>query len=247
MNKRKINLTIHLEQVVNDLLAKCNQISKSIKEEGMSDIKASISEPDSPENRSIINRSVTEAFGIVKRACQRYMTVGRTDDDNRLERMVKNVVYAKELQDVQEVDDNGNLLFFVTVGDAEPVVAYLNTDNEWIEEETGQPVPIEPSDRVTYEPKMVQKWVETDEITHIEYEDLFLTLEIPNFNLSVTDDLKSNIQTLMVHHILYKFLQDQYKDKAAEYKALSEGDDYRNIISDLNARDNYTMRKPSFM
>ena len=66
-NVRNINLQFDLGQILNDVLAKCNLISSGIKDENQADIRATIMAPDSPETRSIINRSLTEAFGNVKK------------------------------------------------------------------------------------------------------------------------------------------------------------------------------------
>jgi len=189
--KREISLKFDLGQVCNDILVKCNLISQTIQDAALEDIRANVQAPDDPENRSIINRSVTEAFGRVKVACQRYLTVGRDTDDNKLERLVKAVTYKTE-----EVE-----------GEVK----------------------------------------ETDEIDTIKYEEVSLTLEIPNFNLSVTDHLKSMIHKYVVDYTMGRFLQDQVADKAKEYKDMADTEDIPAIISDLNARERYTMRKPSFM
>mgnify|MGYP006916033404 CR=1 FL=1 len=95
-NEKKITLSFDLEQVANDILAKCNLISTTVKDEAMEDIRANIQEPDNPETRSIINRAVTEAFGNLKVASQRYLRTGRTTDNNMLEQMVRNVTYASD-------------------------------------------------------------------------------------------------------------------------------------------------------
>lgn len=187
-NEKKIQLTFDLEQVANDVLSKCNLISQSIRDEAMDDIKANVLEPDNPETRSIVNRALTEAFGEVKVICQRYLKVGRTIDNNVLERMVKGVVYV---QDSQGLD--------------------------------------------------------TDEIDHLIYESVKLELYIPNFNVAVTDSLKSNIHKYVVDYIMWRFLQDQLADKAGEYKTLADGEDRAKIIKDLNARDRFNMRKPAWV
>ena len=191
MNEKKITLTFDLEQVANDILTKCNLISTSIRDEALADIRANVMEPDNPELRSIINRSVTEAFGEVKKACQRYLKVGRDEDNNLLERMVKDVTYAK--------DGEGNT---------------------------------------------------TDEIDTIEYEEVVLDLYIPNFNVSVTDALKSHIHKFVVDYTMGRFLQDQVADKAAEYAAMAEGSDnsdMNKIRHDLTARERFNLRKPSWI
>ena len=169
-------------------MAKCNLVSMSIRDVALEDIRASVQEPDNPETRSIICRAVTEAFGKVKVACQRYLTVGRTSDNNTLERLVKSVTYVK---------DSGG--------------------------------------------------ADTDEIDKITYETVILVLEIPNYNTAVTDHLKSMIHKYVVDYVMGRFLQDQVAEKAAEYKGLADGEDYANIISDLNSRERYTMRKPSWV
>lgn len=96
MTNKTITLSFDLEQVCNDILAKCNLISIGMKDEALDDIRANIQDPDSPETRSIINRAITEAFGDVKRMCQRYLRTGRTSDNNMLERIVSNVVYVND-------------------------------------------------------------------------------------------------------------------------------------------------------
>ena len=87
MDKRDIIISLDLGQVCNDLLANCNLISKSIVDEALTDIRADIQAPDSDETKSIICRGCTEAFGNLKYIAQRFLTAGRTIDDNRLERL----------------------------------------------------------------------------------------------------------------------------------------------------------------
>lgn len=193
MNEKKITLTFDLEQVANDILTKCNLISTSIRDEALADIRANVMEPDNPELRSIINRSVTEAFGEVKKACQRYLKVGRDTDNNLLERMVSSITYQR--------DENDQL---------------------------------------------------TDEIDAITYEEVELELYIPNFNVSVTDVLKSHIHRYVVDYTLGQFLQDQVPDKAAEYADKADGpenknSDMRKIRNDLTARERFNLRKPSWI
>lgn len=181
-NEKKIDISFDLGEVTNDILAKCNLISQSVKDEALSDIRANVMEPDSPETRSIICRAVTEAFGKVKVACNRWLKVGRTTDTNSLERLVASVV----------TDGSGN-------------------------------------------------------VTKTTYETINLALEIPNFNTAVTDHLKSSIHKYVVDWCMYRFLQDQLADKAGEYKELADGEDYANILHDLNMRENFNMRRPSWI
>ena len=181
-NKKRISLTFDLGEVINDILAQCNLIAQSIKDAAMDDIRANIQEPDNPETRGIICRAVTEAFGQVKVACQRYLDKGRETDNNALERLVAS----------STLDDQGN-------------------------------------------------------VTAVVYEQIKLELLIPNYNTAVTDHLKSMIHKFVVDYVMSRFVQDQVADKAGEYKKLATDEDYPNIISDLNSRERYTMRVPSFI
>ena len=106
--KKRISLTFDLGQVCNDILVKCNLISQTIQDAALEDIRANVQSPDDAEIRSIINRSVTEAFGRVKVACQRYLLVGRDTDDNKLERLVQSVSYKQEVRTVQDEDADGH-------------------------------------------------------------------------------------------------------------------------------------------
>ena len=235
-NEKKIELTFDLEQVTNDVLVKCNQISQSIRDEAMEDIKANILEPDNPESRSIINRALTEAFGEVKTLCQRYLKVGRTVDNNKLERMVSNVTYVQ----VQDKDAQGHPIY---EGDVSGVRTEMYTEDNgttWKKVSDGTEV----TPDATPLPKMVD---DPTQIATITYETIPMELYIPNFNVAVTDHLKSGIHKYVVDYIMSRFLQDQLADKAAEYKGLADGEDRSMIIRDLNARDRFNYRKPSWI
>ena len=243
MNEKKIQLTFDLEQVANDVLSKCNLISQSIREEAMEDIKANVLEPDSPETRSIINRALTEAFGEVKVVCQRYLKVGRTVDNNELERMVRSVTYPKKIVTVQDMDDDGHLLYTCEVSGVPAEVYTLDDGTTWKDSTSGDTV-VPDEDP---EAKMVEKEVDDTDNPIITYEQVYLELYIPNFNVAVTDSLKSNIHKYVVDYIMGRFLQDQLSDKAGEYKALADGEDRTNILRNLYAREKFNMRRPSWV
>lgn len=77
------------------------------------------------------------------------------------------------------------------------------------------------------------------------YETVTLKLEIPNWNVAVTDALKSHCHRYIVDYVMSQFLMDQFADKAGKYGESATAD-YNNIKSDLLSRDNYTLRNPSF-
>lgn len=77
------------------------------------------------------------------------------------------------------------------------------------------------------------------------YETVTLKLEIPNWNVAVTDALKSHCHRYIVDYVMSQFLMDQFADKAGTYGESATAD-YNNIKSDLLSRDNYTLRRPRF-
>lgn len=211
MDIKKISLDFDMGQVCNDVLVKCFVISQSLMDEAQQEIKASIQSPDAPETRSIINRAVTEAIGNLKVAAQRYLTTGRTEDNNSLERLVagiKEYSYA----------DNGD-------GTWTEIVTITKDGNQ--NDET----------RIVYE--------RGKERADLEYEKVNFLLEIPNWNIAMTDPLKNHMHKYIVDYVMGQFLADQYGDKAAEYEKKASAD-YKNVKTDLTSRDNYTKRKPSF-
>ncbi len=211
MDKKEITLKFDLGQVCNDILARCYVVSQSLVDDAQKDIRAAIESPDAKETQSIINRAVTEAFGNLKIAAQRYLTVGRTEDNNNLERLVNRVNSYSYI-------DNKNGTW--------TEVVKVTKDGEVSEETT----------------IVTKKGEERDETI---YEVVTLVLYIPNWNIAVTDGLKSHMHRYIVDYVMSQFLQDQYADKAGQY-AQRVADDYGNIQSDLLSRDNYTMRRPSF-
>lgn len=211
MDRKLITLNLGMEQVCNDVLARCYVVSQGMVDEAQKDIRANIESPDSDETRSIINRAVTEAIGNIKLAAQRYLTTGRVEDNNNLERLVKGTrKYA------YTDNKNGTWTEVVTTiidGEENETTATVNKAGKDREENI--------------------------------YEAVTLKLEIPNWNVAVTDALKSHCHRYIVDYVMSQFLMDQFADKAGTYGESATAD-YNNIKSDLLSRDNYTLRRPSF-
>ncbi len=211
MDRKLITLNFSMEQVCNDVLARCYVVSQGMVDEAQKDIRANIESPDSDETRSIINRAVTEAIGNIKLAAQRYLTTGRVEDNNNLERLVKGTrMYA------YTDNKNGTWTEVVTTtidGEESETTATVNKTGKDREENI--------------------------------YETVTLKLEIPNWNVAVTDALKSHCHRYIVDYVMSQFLMDQFADKAGTYGESATAD-YNNIKSDLLSRDNYTLRRPSF-
>ncbi len=212
MDRKLITLNFRMEQVCNDVLARCYVVSQGMVDEAQKDIRANIESPDSDETRSIINRAVTEAIGNIKVAAQRYLTSGRVEDNNNLERLVKGTR------------------------------KYVYTDNKngtWTEVVTTSIIGQEDEEVTSTVTKAGNDREESI------YETVTLKLEIPNWNVAVTDALKSHCHRYIVDYVMSQFLMDQFADKAGTYGESATAD-YNNIKSDLLSRDNYTLRRPSF-
>ena len=211
MDRKLITLNFGMEQVCNDVLARCYVVSQGMVDEAQKDIRANIESPDSDETRSIINRAVTEAIANIKLAAQRYQTTGRVEDNNNLERLVKGIrKYA------YTDNEDGTWTEIVTTiidGEENETTATVNKAGKDREENI--------------------------------YETVTLKLEIPNWNVAVTDALKSHCHRYIVDYVMSQFLMDQFADKAGTYGESATAD-YNNIKSDLLSRDNYTLRRPSF-
>lgn len=211
MDRKLITLNLGMEQVCNDVLARCYVVSQGMVDEAQKDIRANIESPDSDETRSIINRAVTEAIGNIKLAAQRYLTTGRVEDNNNLERLVKGTRKYSYTD-----NKNGTWTEVVTTvidGEESETTATVNKAGKDREENI--------------------------------YETVTLKLEIPNWNVAVTDALKSHCHRYIVDYVMSQFLMDQFADKAGTYGESATAD-YNNIKSDLLSRDNYTQRRPSF-
>lgn len=295
----KITLSFNMEQFCNDLLAKCNNVSKTIRDEALADIKADVSNPDGEETRSIICRAATEAFGNVKYAAQRFMTTGRTEDNNELERLVSDVAiiihpetviavkgdedpdyegnpsgYKQYNVDVQVLDKGVSVepteYSMSVLGDGNSELAgedlvweFSHEDNDIFRYtlylKKGSSINKNFPFTVTYQdvryPHVIKFRTVTDAtmktegintIEHMVYETVKLVLNIPNYNTSATDTLKSHIHKYAVEYAMMQFLFDLQPDVSARYKELSQ-ESYNNIIAALNARENFTMRRPSFI
>ena len=211
MDRKLITLNFSMEQLCNDILARCYLVSQGMVDEAQKYIRANIESLSSDETRSIINRAVTEAIANIKLAAQRYQTTGRVEDNNNLERLVKGIR------------------------------KYAYTDNEdgtWTEVVTTI-IDGEENETTTTVNKAGKDREETI------YETVTLKLEIPNWNVAVTDALKSHCHRYIVDYVMSQFLMDQFADKAGTYGESATAD-YNNIKSDLLSRDNYTERRPRF-
>lgn len=90
MKEQLITITLEKKQIVNDISVQCGIIGRTLQKDPENEERAAeIMTPDDVETKPVVARSIVEAWGDVKKVCQRYLTKGRTVDDNRLERIIQ--------------------------------------------------------------------------------------------------------------------------------------------------------------
>lgn len=284
MNTDNIALSFSLEEICNDLLSNCNLISKNMVDEAVADIRADVQSPDSQETRSLICRAITEGWGKVKYQAQRYITQGRSVDDNSLERIA---AYADIKMLWTRVGSDEDLLVgygsftkddIIVVEHPKPTVLF--------DGEAGKDIVIAVADKTSFDaydahgkalvlngvaaqdtvayydnvykldgvrynafrfPGLMKVRVVFDDAAFaINYERLNLLLRIDNFNLAVTDALKSSIHKFMVDYVTFRFLKDLSPDKAAKYEEAAVADQ-ESIRKCLNSRARLYTRRASWL
>lgn len=85
-NAITITIIFYKKEIAADIATICNQVAKPYEEdEKLAYIAGEIKTPDSQDIKPIVARAITEGFARVKALASRYLTHGRTTDDNQLE------------------------------------------------------------------------------------------------------------------------------------------------------------------
>ena len=226
---KSITIDIYLEQTVHDILVECNLIGKNMVDAANKDLQADIMTPDDKQTKSIICRAHTEAFGNVKLACRRYLTTGRLEDDNKLERLAKSASYNQKQGKKQ--------------GQWVAVWKYQGME-VWKDGSTYKAVV---DDAVVSGATDSNVTAVNGSASDVEYEVVTLELLIPNFDIAVTDALKNHIHKYVVDYVMWRFLQNQADEKCSEYKKLADDEDYVNIERDLTCRDRFVNRQAQWV
>lgn len=97
MKEQIITITFHKKQIISDVLVQCNLMGRALqKTPGSEELASEVMTPDSADSKPVVARALVEAWNEVKKICQRYLTDGRSADDNRLERISWKDVEGKE-------------------------------------------------------------------------------------------------------------------------------------------------------
>lgn len=243
MSEQPVLISLLKKQIANDVAIECSVIGRTLQRNKETEEQGSdIMTPDDELTKPIVARAITEGFGEVKRMCQRYLVMGRDTDDNRLERI-------NEMEKVKETVSNkqggydlmSGTPYIIGVKAKKPVtlvaangrvIATLNGNSQTEYTPTT-------SGRITLE-------TDADKVELTYYHGTFGTLELEltmpaNFNLGMTETAKSCAHRMIVDHVMYSLLLNQWPDKAVVYKERFNAD-MEGLRDAMQARTKFTRR-----
>ena len=241
MNKFKVRIMLDKRQVLNDVSGQLAIIGRILsRNQETEDQGSDLMWPESPLNKPIVARAMTEALGQIKSVCAAYLVYGKDEDDNRLEAMDKVVKHQETLQkDVPgtydlvigikhliRVESAGEITLKTTAGKT------LGTFEKKIELE--------------YTPGITCRLLSTDKarITYFTpvYGAYELVLAMPaTYNSGLTESMKSCAHRMMVDYILQSLLMHHYPEKSSVYTAKFM-DDAEGLRIALRSRVKYGRR-----
>ena len=220
MNIKPIQIKLHKKQIVNDVMAECGIIGRALQRSPETEEQgADIMTPDDELTKPIVARSITEGFGDVKRLCQRYLVKGRDLDDNRLERI-------DEMDKTEETITNKQGTYSM-LRDKPYVIKVIAEKPVTLISATGEEIGfVDRNGSIEYIPKTtgslsLETEAESVSITYHygEFGTLELELNMPaSFNLGMTETIKSCSHRLIVDHVMFSLLFNQWPEKAGVYK-----------------------------
>lgn len=244
----EIDIQIKRKEIVNDILVNCNIIARSLqKNPETEELAGELMTPDDEQTKPVVARALTEAFGEVKRICQKYLVLGRYRDDNRLERIDETNRYVENVEaNPAATECKYHLLTGIPY-----TVKATSTEEVKIMDDEGSTLAQGTDIEFDYTPVRMNECLTvssrdttTVAITYLwgyfgHYE---VRLDMPEcFNISMTETVKSCTHRMMVDYAMYAILKDQYAEKAKEYAAAFT-DDQEALRGALRSRVRY--RRP---
>lgn len=220
MSLQPVFISLLKKQIVNDVATECNIIGRTLQRNPETEEQGSeIMTPDDEMTKPVVARAITEGFSEVKRVCQRYLILGRDTDDNRLERINE---MQKHTETVTNKEAGYELVaktpYIISVKADRPVTL-VSVIGEEIAKTSG-------NSHVEYTPSMsgsISLETEAEKVVLTYFFGTFGTLDLElsmpaNYNLGMTETAKSNAHRMIVDHIMYSLLINQWPEKAAVYK-----------------------------
>jgi hypothetical protein len=248
MRSREITIKLLKKQIADDITVECNLLGSLLQQTAETRKNgARIMTPDDDEVKPIVARAMTEAFGEVKRQCQRYLILGRDSDDNRLERINE----MDAITDKIKPSDTGTQSSYNMEAGKKYLLRITSSAEVKILDGTVVIATVNGLKELEYTPasstilKVVGDSTTSCKIKYLygEFGYYELRLDMPEaFNVGLTETVKSNAHRSIVDYIMYKVLFNQLPEKAEEYR--KRFDDSQDRLSDsLDARvDNFSRR-----
>lgn len=243
-----MNITIILKrkEIVDDVLVRCNMIARSlIRNSETEDLGDDLMTPDDRQTKPIVARALPEAFGEIKRICQKYLLYGRSTDDNRLERIDETNRYSETiLASPLTIEGKYRML----TGIPYQIKASADTEVKIMDNE-GTILARGTEVQFSYTPVRMNEYLtlystEKTEVS-VEYEwgdfgkyEICLDMP-PRFNIGITETVKSCAHKMMVDYVMFSVLKDQYAEKAKEY-ASQFASDQEALKNALISRTSYS-------
>lgn len=230
---RTILINLFKKQILNDVAIEANMMARVLRRNPETEDQANdLMDLTDELNYPTLARAMTEGFGEVKQVCQRYLVTGRDTDDNRLERPEEAPKYEETVKSgLCGYDLICGIPYVIAVEAAEPVTV-LSANGVVLGNS------LEGS--IKYTPATTGRIkVETHaEEVHLSYyygkpSSLELELLMPvTFNLGVTETMKSSAHRMIVDHVIYTLLLNQWPEKSAIYRERfqADADSLRNAL-----------------
>ena len=247
MNEQPVLIKLLKKQIVNDVSTECNVMGRTLQRSNETEEQGSdIMTPDDELTKPIVARSITEGFGEVKRVCQRYLVMGRDTDDNRLERINEMNKHTETVSNKQGgYDLIANTPYIIKVS-ADRQVTLVSAAGKEIGKVDGiGTVEYTPTStgRITLE-------TEAEEVTLTYFFGDFGTLELEltmprTFNLGMTETAKNCAHRMIVDHVVYSLLLNQWPEKAGIYRERFTAD-MEGLRDAMQARTRFIRNAPDW-
>lgn len=243
----EITITLRRKEIVDDVLVKCNMIARSlIRKPETEELGDDLMTPDDAQTKPVVARALTEAFGEVKRVCQRYLRYGRYTDDNRLEKIDETNRYSELVESSPLTAD---CKYHLLTGITYRIKASSESDVKIMTHE-GTVLARGKEVQFSYTSVQIDEYLtvysaEKKTMVSLEYcwgdfGKYEISLDMPGrFNISMTETVKNCAHKMMIDYVMFSVLKDQYADKAGEYASQFTADQEA-LKTALNARTSYS-------
>lgn len=96
---REITITLKREEIMSDVVSTAYVVGRRLNVAGNEEKASDIQTPEEGADKYIVARSLSEGLSALRKECGRYLTTGRTTDDNTLEDIAGNYTLVLNMPD----------------------------------------------------------------------------------------------------------------------------------------------------